>query len=179
MKRFGERTIFAIEYTLHDKENGFFEMWVHGAPICCYLKNNVIQPCRCNLLSIGEWLSENISNLLNEKEFPLPVMANTSIDFYNRSGDFNSDDMDEFDKWYEKRQEWYFGHSWYSNRAGSYLAEVLFRRVGNEMEIEWDNTGLYEEVNFVNPKGLYYVDIALFQKIVDEFVLDFNTCKRE
>ena len=177
MKNFGKREIFAIEYEMLDMENGYFEMWVNNIPICCFFKNNIMQQYRWNLSYIVEWLNKNISKLLKENEFPLPIKANTSIDFYNKSGDYDSDDIDEFDKWFEKRQEWYFCHSWYSNRAGSYLAEVLFRKVDNTIEIEWDNTSLYDGVYFVNPKGLHYVDIDLFQQIIGDFISDFNAQK--
>lgn len=174
MKSFGKREIFAIEYEMLDMENGYFEMWVHNTPICCYFKNSIMYQYKWNLSYIVEWLNKNILNILKENEFPLPVKADTSIDFYNKSGDFDSDDIDEFDKWFEKRQEWYFSHSWYANRAGSYLAEVLFRRVNNTIEIEWDNTDLYDGVYFVNPKGLYYVDVEFFQQTVSDFIMDFN-----
>lgn len=177
MRCFGKRDLFGIEYFLIDMEKAYFEIWVYNKPICSFYKNNIKYQCICNLLNIVEWLNKNISNILNEEEFPLPVEANTSIEFYIKSGGFDSDDIDEFDKWFEKRQEWYFSHSWYSERAGSYLAEILFRRVNNKIEIEWDNTSLYDEVCFMNPKGLYYIDINLFEQIIDEFVSDFNTKK--
>lgn len=177
MKSFGKKEIFAVEYEILDMENGYFEMWVHNTPICCYLKNNTMEQYRWNLSYIVEWLNKNIPNLLKENGFPLPIKANTSIDFYIKSGDYDSEDIDEFDRWFEKRQEWYFCHSWYSNRAGSYLAEVFFRRIGNKIEIEWDNTKLYDKVHFMNPKGLYYIDIDLFKQIISDFVLDFNIQK--
>ena len=148
-------------------------MWANNIPICCFIKNNTVEQYTWDLSYIAEWLNNNLSNLLKEDEFPLPIKADSSIDFYQKSGDFDSDDIDEFDRWFEKRQEWYFCHSWYSNRAGSYLAEVFFRRVGNRIEIEWDNTNLYEKVRFVNPKGLYYIDVNLFKQIICEFVSDF------
>ncbi len=177
MKSFGKRKIFALEYEIIDMDSGYFEMWVHNTPICCFFNNNIVEKYKWDLSYIVEWLNNNISNLLKEDEFPLPIRANSSIDFYNKSGDYESEDIDEFEKWFEKRQEWYFCHSWYSSRAGSYLAEVFFRRIGNKIEIEWDNTKLYDEVHFVNPKGLYYIDIDLFKQIISDFVLDFNTQK--
>lgn len=177
MKSFGKKEIFAVEYERLDMENGYFEMWVHNTPICCFWKNNTLEQYRWDLSYVVEWLNKNIPNLLKENGFPLPIKADTSIDFYNKSGDYDSDDIDEFDKWFEKRQEWYFCHSWYSNRAGSYLAEVFFRRIGNKIEIEWNNTGLYDGVVFVNPTGLHYVDTDLFQQIISDFILDFSTQK--
>lgn len=174
MHRFGKKEIFALEYEMLDKRNSCFEMWVHNIPICCFIRNNIIEQYRWDLSYIVEWLNDNISKVLKEDKFPLQINADSSIDFYNKSGEFDSDNIDEFDRWFEKRQDWYFCHSWYCNRSGSYLAEVLFRRVGNNIEIEWDNTNLYEEVSFVNPKGLYYVNANLFKQIICEFISNFN-----
>ena len=82
-------------------------------------------------------------------------------------------DDDEFDEWFEKRQEWYFRHSWYANRGGSYLPDILFRRVDNKIELEWDNSDLYEGINFINCKGTYYLDILFFQEVIDSFIEDY------
>lgn len=177
MRRYGLKEKFAIEYEMVNSESGYFELWVSNKAVCCFQKDNTMQQYYWDLSYIVDWLNNNRYNLLKEIEFPLPISARTSIDFLNKSNDFDSDDIDEFTKWFEKRQEWYFRHSWYSNRAGSYLAEVIFRRVNDKIEVEWDNTHLYKEIYFINPKGLYYVDIDLFQQVVDDFILDFTDKK--
>lgn len=179
MRCFGIKEFFAIEYEMLNMENGYFEMWVDSIPICCFIKDNTEQPYNWDLSFVVEWLSKNIPNVLKEIEFPLPIKATTAIEFYNKSGDYDFDDINEFNEWFDKRQDWYFGHSWYSNRAGSYLAEVFFRRVGDMVEIEWDNTNLYDGVVFVNPKGLHYIKISLFEQVVSDFISDYidKNCK--
>lgn len=175
MNCFGEKSDFAIEYELINGNEGYFDMWVGGKPLCRFIKNNQEIRYKWDLLPIVQWLEENMLNILEEKEFPLPVVATTAIEFYNLSGEFDMDDFDEFNKWFIKRQEWYFRHSWYVNRSGSFLADVLFHRFDNEkIEIVWDNFCLYPEVQFAYPKGIWYVDVAVFQAVVHEFISNFR-----
>ena len=63
-----------------------------------------------------------------------------------------------------------FKHSWFSARAGSYLADVYFARKGSMIEISWDNTNTFKEdgIKFVFPKGSYEVNKNIFEKVMDE-----------
>lgn len=173
MKCFGIKEVFGIEYELNNFNNGSLEVWVNNKSVCNFLKNGESHKYNWDLVYVIEWLCKNKKNIINEIGFPLPIKADTSIEFYNKSGEFDSDDDDEFYEWFKKRQEWYFRHSWYSNRGGSYLADIFFRRVNDTIEVEWDNSVLYNGINFINPKGIYYVEINLFQQVINEFVEDF------
>lgn len=102
MKCFGIRKVFAVEYEMIDAISGYFEMWVDNKAVCQYEKNSTEWKYEWNLLYIVEWLSKNLTSILCEVEFPLPVSANSSIDFLNKSNEFDSDDIDEFERWFEK-----------------------------------------------------------------------------
>lgn len=173
MKCFGKKQELAIEYEIVDEES-YFEFWVDNKPLCRFCRDENEQQYKWELSHIIDWLVENEQYILEETEFPLQVNANSSLEFFDKSGEFDSDDIEEFDKWFEKRQDWYFRHSWYSNRAGSFLAEVMFRRVGEKIEIQWDNTCLYEGIEFINPKGIYYVDVSIFQQVIHGFIEDYQ-----
>lgn len=174
MNCFGKRDEFAIEYELINGTEGFFDVWVDNKPICRFIKDGQEIRYKWELLPIVQWLDDNMANILEEREFPLPVIATTAIDFYNLSGEFDMDDFDEFNKWFIERQEWYFRHSWYDSRTGSFLADVLFHRFDDEkIEIAWDNSLLYPEVQFIYPKGICYVDVTLYQTVVQAFVSEF------
>lgn len=184
MKCFGDKDVFAVSYELKESPFneleindsttwGVFQMWVHNKSVCTFSMGDKVREYEWDLIFIVEWLCKNKDNILNETQFPLPSEGNNSIELYKHSGNFDSDDDDEFDSWFEKRQDWYFNHSWYSNNGGSYLADVIFRRVGDTIEIAWDNIELHSEVNYINPKGVYYVPLKLFQDVVDNFIEDF------
>lgn len=148
-------------------------MWVYNKSVCTFSVYNKICEYEWELSFIVAWFCQNKNNILNESQFPLPTEGNNAIELYNNSWDFDPDDDDEFDSWFEKRQDWYFKHSWYSNNGGSYLADVIFRRVDDTIEIAWDNTELYSKVKFNNPKGVYYIPFELFQNTIDSFIETF------
>lgn len=183
MKYFGNKETFAISYEL--KESPFndsgknepawgeFQMWVNNNSVCTYSMNGIIREYEWDLSLIVEWFCKNKNYILGESPFPLLCEGYNAIELYKNSGDFDSDDDNEFDSWFEKRQDWYFNHSWYSNNGGSYLADVIFRRVNNTIEIAWDNTELYNNIKYTNPKGVCYIPVELFQIVVDGFIEAF------
>ena len=183
MKYFGNKETFAILYELkespfnesgkNDSAWGELQMWVHNNSVCTFSMDNKIREYEWDLSFIVEWLCKNISYILEESSFPLPCEGDNAIALYNNSGDFDSDDDNEFDLWFEKRQDWYFKHSWYSNNGGAYLADVIFRRVNNTIEIAWDNTELYNNIKYVYPKGVCYIPVELFKIVVEDFIKEF------
>lgn len=173
MKCFGEKEELAIEYEIIDNES-YFDIWVDGKSLCCFYRDGKKQYNKCELSYIIEWFIANTQHIIEEKDFPLQVNADSSLDFWDKSGKFDSEDIEEFHDWFEKRQDWYFRHSWYSERAGSFLAEVMFRRVGEKIEIEWDNSCLYDGIDFINPSGINYVGVDTFQQVVNEFIRDYK-----
>lgn len=172
---YGNKYKFAIEYETKDNNECSFGLWVDKKEICSFIRNGKYQQVQCNLSSLAEWFSQNMDDIIREKNFPLPIKANSSIDFYYKSAEFDSDDMDEFDRWFDIRQEWYFRHSWFINRDGSFLADVFFRAVDEKIEIEWDNMNTYEGVVFQYPKGICYVDKKDFYDTLYSFL---QSCKK-
>lgn len=171
---YGSKSTFAIEYEKENNEECTFEMWVDGKPICCFTRNGEFQKYRWNLSSLVEWFEQNIEYIITEREFPLLIKADSSIDFYVKSSEFDTDDMEAFDRWFDIRQEWYFHHSWFINRDGSFLPDVFFRVVGEKVEIEWDNTYTYEDIIFKFPKGLFYVDKQDFCNTLYRFLNSYK-----
>ena len=183
MKYYGDKEIFAFAYELKEspfeesgrKEPtwGEFQMWVNNNSVCTFSMDDKIHEYEWDLIFIVEWLRRNKNNILDEIQFPLPCEGNNGVELYYNSGDFDSDNDEEFNTWFKKRQSWYFKHSWYSNNGGSFLADVIFRRVEDTIEIAWDNTDLNKKVKYINPKGVYYIPVELFQDVVDSFIEAF------
>ena len=153
MRLFGFKTQFALEYEKYDDEESYFEMWVKGVPVCCFILRGERWTYRWDLSFVVDWLNENLEYIIQEDSFPFDIPGDTSIELLKESGKFESDDEDEFFEWFSQWQ-------------------VLFRRVGDQIEIEWDNTSTYEDVTFVNPKGLYYIDLDVFKQVVEQFLAD-------
>ncbi|RUT39508.1 hypothetical protein EJP82_25860 [Paenibacillus anaericanus] len=185
LETFGDKNIFAIQYEFVDnpfKENsltgetwGKFELFVHGIDVCQYKRENIVTTFQWNLIYIVDWFSENLKHILSDEAFPLPVEGQNSIELLDKCLLFESDNDDEFDAWFDTKQEWEFSHSWFSNRAGSFLPDVFFRRVSGEIEIAWNNETTYssEEITFINPIGIEYIPIGIFDTIIKSFIEDF------
>ncbi|MCG7410897.1 hypothetical protein MH117_26295 [Paenibacillus sp. ACRRX] len=154
---------------------GRFELFIHGGDICQYKRENSVNIYQWNLIYIVEWFSENLKYILNDELFPLPVEGRNALEILNNCMLFESDHDDEFDAWFDTKQEWEFKHSWFSNRAGSFLPDVFFRRVNGELEIAWDNESTYssEGVTFINPTGTVYLPLNIFESTIKNFIEDF------
>lgn len=170
MKSFGNEEIFSIKYTLIAKVDAILQVFINGQSVSAFMKGNAIYECRCNLKQLVEWLEQNDKYILAEQNYPLPINGDTGVELYNKSGEFDSEDDEKFDLWYKIRQDWYFTHSWYISRDNGYLPDLIFRRVNENIEISWDNTELYKDVAFVNPRGTYYVRAEVFERVINEFI---------
>jgi len=174
MRIFGNKKEFAIEYELDNFSKAEFKLYLDSKSICAFKRNNIIYEFKWDIRELVDWLELNLNYVLSEEGFPLPVEGNTAVELYQNSGEFDSEDDDTFDSWYEKRQDWSFRHSWYSSRAGGYLADVYFRKVGDKIEISWDNCNLYDNIEFLNPVGLCYIELKQFKGIIENFIKAFR-----
>lgn len=184
MKVFGDCGIFSVKYeftTNRFNEKGLladtwgmFELWVNGKELCRFSKNNQEQTYEWNLIHVVEWICENLPIIIHDEEFPLPVKGNTTLELLENSLDFDSENDDEFDEWFSKKQGWEFKHSWFSSRGGSYLPEIYFRRNGSQIEISWNNEGVYNNgISFLFVTGVEYVPIQVFESVLKNFIQDF------
>lgn len=167
MQLIGNKDSFAIEL-MKDKWAYQLSVYVQGNDILKFKKEGAIYPYRWReCQDIIEWINKNIEYILNDDEFPLSISANSSAEKCEISYKLDLDDIRQ----YEILQEWIFRHSWFSARAGSYLADIYFVRIDDKIEISWENTNTFKEdgIRFIFPKGRYEVDIAIFKKIMKGF----------
>ncbi|MBU2703799.1 hypothetical protein Ga0466249_004949 [Sporomusaceae bacterium BoRhaA] len=181
MPIFGDVDKFAIEYQFipspYEEDKvlkqswGIFRLWVMGQDVCEYTAKGVLGKYEWNLIYIVEWLCNNLEYVLGYDPFPLPVNGKNSLELIRESDKFESEEDDEFYLWYQAKSSWIFRHSWFSNRAGSILASVYFRRVEENIELAWDN-GFWEEsqVYFSKPKGVYNVSKGDFKDAIFSFL---------
>ena len=192
MKLFGCKGIFAIEYILTNSnfgEKGILgeswgqlRLWVNGNDICEYERNEEKHLYEYNLIYIIEWFHENLKYILNNDPITLPVAGQNSLEIYKNSGEYDTEDDEEFNRWFEIRQEWYSRHNWFWNGSGSFLPDVFFRKVIDNIEIAWDNKETHREsmIEFVNPYGICYIPQNEFQAVMCNFlthIIDELLCK--
>ncbi|MFP4979373.1 hypothetical protein ACE6ED_28580 [Paenibacillus sp. CN-4] len=185
MRTFGDKNAFAIQYefdnnpfnelSLTGETWGMFKLFVRGIDVCRYKRVDSEITYQWNLIHIVEWFSENLKYILSEESFPLPVEGRHSLELLDNCLLFKSDNGDKFNAWFDKKQEWEFKHSWFSNRAGSFLPDVFFRRVNDKIEISWNNESTYssEGISFIHPVGVKYVPFCIFESTIKNFIEDF------
>lgn len=182
MKRIGVSDSFYFEYELLNSVDNFpdnfayFDLIINGISVCKYRFNNSEYSLILDIREIAEWFDQYLNSIISETEFPLPISADTSIEFMNKSSSYDVEDFDKWESfvdWYEKRNEWCFAHSWFSARSGAALADVFFRRVGGDIEVEWDNRILFKEsgIEYINPCGRYLISVELFREVISSFVM--------
>lgn len=183
MKIFGDKAKFAIEYQLtsspYEEEEllkkswGILKLWIEARDVCQYVVDGSKKQYEWNLIYAVEWLCNNLEYVLGYDPFPLPIQGKNTLELINESDKFESDEDDEFYLWYQAKNSWTYRHSWFSNRAGSMLSNVYFRRVNDDIEISWNN-GFFEDnqVVFVVPVGVYTVSKTDFKATVFDFLKD-------
>lgn len=174
MKLLGSKDVFALEYSVLNIEEGILKLYVYGNSLCTYVNNNQIYEYRGNIKTLAGWFDRNLNTIIEEDKFPLDVEGTTGIELYDNSSDVELENEEDLFRWYELRQNWYFKHSWYSERGGSYLADLIFRRFNDEIEISWNNTHLYKGINFLNPSGAVYINKDIFIKTIKMFIDELN-----
>ena len=112
MTYFGNKETFAIAYELKkspfiqceksEPSWGEYQMWVDNNSVCTFSMDDEIREYEWDLSLIVEWLCKNKNHILEESPFPIPCEGDNAIELYNNSGDFDSDDDNEFDSWFKK-----------------------------------------------------------------------------
>ncbi len=162
---FGDPAVFAFEVGEKDAHGQHtFRLFVQGVDILEGVFQGRVESYCWNTDEIVAWLAEHLWQLMEEDTYPVPVTGETAAELYANSFSFDGTD-DEEDRWYTQVQDWLWRHSWVEASAGSYLATVFFRRVGDRMEISWDNSD-HPRVVFAHPKGKALVDCQTFAKVM-------------
>jgi hypothetical protein len=183
MSIFGDKRKFAIEYQLKScpyqeeeflkKSWGIFNLWIEDQDICEYVSGDSTTQYEWNLIYIVEWLCNNLEYVLGYDPFPVPVQGQNALELIKESNKFECEDDNEIYLWHHAKNSWTFRHSWFSNRAGSIIADVYFRRVDKDMEVSWDNRFFEEhQLYFTKPTGTYVVSKDVFRKVVFDFLND-------
>lgn len=163
---FGDPSVFAFQ-TGEKDPNGqrAFRLFAQGVDILEGVFQGRVERYYWNTDAIVAWLAEHLCQLLEEDPYPVPVTGESAAELYRNSMIFNGSE-DEEDKWYTQVQDWLWRHSWVEASTGSYLATVFFRRVGDQMEISWDQSD-HPRVVFAHPKGKALVDCQTFASVIE------------
>jgi hypothetical protein len=189
---FGTTDTFAIEYNIinhpYGDEHGLLldswgemRLWVEGIDLLetyevMYNGQKKLILYQWNLNMIIEWLAANLHTIITPVDFPNNIDANNAMDYLNQNRILTPDiEKDEFWEWHENSFEWLDTH-WFRGAAdGSNLPHLFFRRVNNNIEICWNNEGLFDDrdIYFCSQQGCKLVDMNVFYKVVKDFINNF------
>ncbi|MBR3195085.1 MAG: hypothetical protein IKF50_00130 [Clostridia bacterium] len=166
----GNKSDFAVEYAFFDD--------THETEIAVYIRNNnilafkqggYVLTTKWNLDELVEWL-RNYLNTMEEDPYPVQTDGRYAAEKDINARDFDSENIDDFDAYYDELDAWNVRHRWHPASSGAILADVYFQLVGDSIEVSWNNTDCEEEVEFVNPLGGSVVSRIEFEMTVDGFL---------
>lgn len=177
----GDEQQFAIGYSFFPRESNTSENWpmnrcteirlfLSGADIMGFSRHGEhVQPA-WDFDDLVAWL-DDFARDAHEEPFPIPNVPGSCLtELDDNARDFDTDDQDEFDRYYDKLNDWVWNHSWFHERAGAIIPYVLFRILGGNVEISWDNRDAEEDVTFDSLTGHAFVPLATFRDVVSRFV---------
>lgn len=169
-KIIGKKSEFAIGYCFYDttKETEL-EMYIKGKNILEFKKNGLLLTTKWNLDDLVFWL-RNFIDRNSEEPFPYDVKGKYAAEKDMEAREFDSDNDEEFDKYYDTLDEWDDNHRWHRASAGAILADVYFQFIGGTVEISWNNNEDYDGAVFTNRFGGDIVDKNIFVDVTNEFI---------
>ena len=91
-------------------------------------------------------------------------------DIFEKVYKFEADELEE-ELWFGANSRWIFRHTWLNTRDGSILPSVCFRRLGNVIEVSWDNE-FYRKYNiyYLSEKASFQINRMEFIKVIIMFL---------
>ena len=189
-RQFGDRASFALSFSLgpdghpvgppaRDATWGGLEIWAKGHCLTRSVADGAVQDAvRWSLLPVLEWLLDVGQRLVNEDPYPRfsrgLVVPDGSAWFDATVSPPVLDEAAE-KRWFLRRSEWRHFHALRRSALDVALPNVVFRRLGDSMEVSWDNeawTSGRRGLSFVERRGRVVVGAAALARVLSEAVSD-------
>ena len=191
-RQFGERDHIAINFSLspdphpagdlaRDATWGGFSLWVRGRCLTSSVstEGGFSEEIRWNLLEILEWLAATGIRLVNEETQPLVVPRSRERDACDWLSDTEQPPAtftaEQETGWFEIRSEWRRHHALRSAAVDLALPNVVFRRLGESVEVSWDNetwSASRPGLRFVERRGTERITAVRVAEVVFEALGD-------
>lgn len=193
MKKFELKPIY---YPKGSYLNYILEIWVDGVNISQFYEDNKLRIDTGYIFHIYNFFDDYLEDIMKEEVLPYENVEGKTIFetidnikekyFYWLKDDYGHDEDDESDEEIEKIisisepfYDWQRAHRWLLYGPFLCIPDIIFRRVGDKIEISWNTTWdltyqqrKYENKNikFISTKGVSYVDIDDFYLEVKKFL---------
>lgn len=189
-RQFGDRAEVAIVVSLgvdphpigeraRDLSWGSLELWANGT---CLTENvldgSVAAGVRWSLLPVLEWLLDVGIRLVNEDPYPRfskgrDVGDGTAWYDATLQPPVLSEEAER--RWFLRRSEWRHHHALRRSTEDAALPNVVFRRLGDDVEISWDNeswAAARSNLRFVERRGRALTPARRFGRVIRETVVE-------
>lgn len=167
--------MFELKYEPIEEDWGWIHIIVNGMDISKYSYRNNIFYGRCRIKELVNWLKENLKYILSIDDFPVRTENGSGVDMWLNSDLYIPNDLEESLNFQEKRQNWLWCHAIDTCQQEFCMPFVVFRNVGNGIEISWNNLHhFYDGVEFLYTKGSYIADIYEFTLTVNKFMEQYT-----
>ena len=169
----GSKKYFAIEFSFYDETHETeLAVFVNGENILAFERNETILTTRWNLDELALWLREFIDHMTDD---PYPVNCDGMYAAMKdeNARDFDSDDDDVFEAYYQKLYDWNLHHRWHPASSGAILSNVYFQKVGEFVEVSWNNKDAENGVRFLNEQGGSSIDEEAFVSTINAFLKEY------
>lgn len=171
--------VFAIGYAfIGDERTTEISMWVEDANLLGFTKDECHHTTRWLYLEgLVAWLNSFVLNMADDP-FPIDVDgeyaaekdANAPALAPELDDDSSDEELDAFDAYLDRFEDWSWNHTWVSERGGAILSHMFFEYKDGVVELSWNNLSPEEGVTFDCEFGGTRVDAEVFKTVVLEFV---------
>lgn len=184
---FGDASEFALRISLSSDPHpadadplavsswGSVELWVAGRCLTRNVRDDTSQSdgVTWQLLPLLRWLERGAVRLLNEEPFP-SLMTTERIGsgahwLEETERPFVTLRVREENAWFERRDDWWRHHALRRAFPGAAAPNVFLRRLGEHVEVSWDNTSrpaTRSDVTFVEAEGATLVSVAAVDAVL-------------
>ena len=175
----GNPAEFAIGYaSIGDERCTEISMWAEGTNLLGFTREGCHYTTRwCYLEDLVAWLN---SFALNMKDDPFPIAvegeyaaekdANARALAPELDDDSSDEELDAFDAYFDRFEDWSWNHTWVSERGGAILSNMYFEYKDGMVELSRNNSNEHDGVSFDCKFGGTRVDAETFKAVVFEFV---------
>ena len=190
MKNFELKLIY---YPKSSYLNYILEIWVDGVNISQFYEDNKLRIDVGYIFHIYNFFDDHLEDIIKEEVLPYEDVEGKTIFetidnikekyFYWLKDDYEDDESDEeIEKIIsisEPFYDWQRAHRWLLYGPFLCIPDIIFRRIGDTIEISWDTTWdityqqrKYENENikFISTKGVSYIDANEFYLEIKKFL---------
>ena len=142
-----------------------------------------------NLYAFVDFLTDYLEYHIQEVPFPIETKSTNAQDMIEETALVKSDVKNQLQAYesldwstinrdlIKKIDDWICSRTFLGNRGGTFLPDIMVRKVKNKIEISWNNRHPHDDGEnkfyFLHSKGVEYVDAKLYKDVVVQFCLAY------